>query len=41
MTKNGNGDNLEECNYGTLIEKYGPNYEPLKDKLGYIKGLFE
>ena len=32
---------LEECHEGTLLEKYGPDYEPLKTKLGYIKGLFE
>ena len=29
-----------ECgNFKTLVEKYGPNYSTIKQKLGHIKGL--
>ena len=41
MVDRGKGDNLEDCAYTQLLEKYGPDYEPLREKLGYIKGLFE
>ena len=33
---------LEDCaNFGGLLRKYGPNYDSLKPKLGYVRGLFE
>ena len=32
-------DRCEE--YTRLIDQYGPNYTTLKQKLGYIKGLFD
>ena len=33
---------LEDCqNYNQLLKKYGPDYESLKPKLGYVRGLFE
>ena len=41
MNDHGNGENLVDCSYANLLNKYGPDYEPLKDKVGYIKGLFE
>lgn len=32
----------EDCaNYNQLLTKYGPNYDSLKGKLGYVRGLFE
>jgi len=35
-------DQLEDCqNYNQLLKKYGPDYEALKGKLGYVRGLFE
>lgn len=27
--------------YGRLLSTYGPNYAPLKAKLGYVRGLFD
>jgi hypothetical protein len=32
-------DNCEE--YGRLLSTYGPDYSSLKQKLGYIRGLFD
>jgi hypothetical protein len=33
---------LEDCaNYNQLLKKYGPDYEALKPKLGYVRGLFD
>lgn len=33
---------LEDCkNYNQLLNKYGPNYDSLKTKLGHVRGLFE
>ena len=32
---------LECSNYGALLDKFGPNYESLKKKLGYVRGLFD
>lgn len=33
---------LDDChNYNGLLRKYGPNYDLLKGKLGYVRGLFE
>ena len=33
---------LEDCaNYNQLLKKYGPDYNSLKTKLGYVRGLFE
>lgn len=33
---------LEDCaNYSNLLKKYGPNYDALKPKLGYVRGLFD
>ena len=31
----------EECNVKVLVSKYGPDYEPLKQKLSFIKGIFD
>ena len=32
----------DDCsNYAQLLNKYGPNYDVLKSKLGYVRGLFE
>jgi hypothetical protein len=32
---------LADCeNYTTLLNVYGPDYNKLRPKLGYIKGLF-
>lgn len=40
--RNAAEEHLEDCaNYGGLLRKYGPDYDALKPKLGYIKGLFE
>lgn len=37
-----NEDLLEDCqNYSSLLRKYGPNYDSLKNKLGHVRGLFE
>ena len=41
MAENGNEGAEEHCEYQTLLSKYGPDYEPLKDKIGYLRGLFE
>uniref|UniRef100_A0A7S3IYN0 Uncharacterized protein n=1 Tax=Strombidium inclinatum TaxID=197538 RepID=A0A7S3IYN0_9SPIT len=30
-----------EDNYATLLKTFGPNYEALKSKVGYIKGIFD
>jgi len=33
---------IEDCkNYTALLRNHGPNYEPLKAKLGYVRGLFD
>lgn len=33
---------IEDCkNYAALLRNHGPNYEPLKAKLGYVRGLFD
>ena len=33
---------IEECqNYTQLLKKYGPDYDALKPKLGYVRGLFD
>lgn len=35
-------DQLDDCsNYNALLRKYGPNYDLLKHKLGYVRGLFD
>jgi len=35
-------DKLLQCeNYGALLDRFGPNYESLKKKLGYVRGLFD
>ena len=35
-------DLLEDCNnYAALLRNHGPNYEPLKAKLGFVRGLFD
>jgi len=35
-------DHFDDCsNYNVLLTKYGPNYEKLKAKLGYVRGLFD
>ena len=36
--KNSAEDNCE--NYHGLLDKYGPNYDSLKAKLGNVRGLF-
>mmetsp|Transcript_9079 Transcript_9079/g.10272 ORF Transcript_9079/g.10272 Transcript_9079/m.10272 type:complete len:175 (+) Transcript_9079:21-545(+) len=41
MTENGNESGLEQCEFNTLVDKYGPDYKPIREKLGYIKGLCE
>lgn len=34
--------NLAECeNYGALVGAFGPDYDRLRPKLGYMKGLFD
>ncbi len=35
------GGEAGECHYGELLEKYGPNYAPLRAKLAHVKGLFD
>ena len=33
---------IQDCkNYSALLRTYGPNYDSLKPKLGYVRGLFE
>lgn len=33
---------LEDCkNYAGLLRNHGPNYDALKTKLGYVRGLFD
>lgn len=33
---------IEDCkNYNQLLKKYGPDYGPLRAKLGHVRGLFE
>lgn len=33
---------LENCEaYNDLLRKYGPDYDKLKSKLGYVRGLFD
>ena len=35
-------DNLMDCeNYKGLINAFGPDYNKLKPKLGYVRGLFD
>ncbi len=39
--KGASDETLTNCeNPRTLIEKYGPDYESVKAKLGYIRGLY-
>ena len=40
MSEKGNDYGIEECNYSHLLDKYGPNYEGLEEKLGHLKSLF-
>jgi len=41
MNANGAKDQLWNCeSTNSLIEKYGPDYSSLKEKLGYVRGLF-
>jgi len=41
IEKNAPADQLLNCeNPRAIIEKFGPNYESVKAKLGYIKGLY-
>jgi len=40
--RNVSEDRLLNCtNYDALLQKYGPNYDNLKAKLGYVAGLFD
>ena len=39
MKEKENENGIEECNYNVLLQKYGPNYDALEEKLGHIKGL--
>ena len=40
--RNAPGELLENCtNYAGLLRNYGPNYDSLKTKLGYVRGLFD
>jgi len=33
---------MEDCsNYAALLRNHGPDYEPLKSKLGFVRGLFD
>ncbi len=41
MTENGNEGGLDTCEFNNLVEKYGPNYDQLKEKVGFMKGLFD
>ena len=41
MKEHGNEAAVHPCQYPDLIERFGPNYESLKGKLGYLKGLFD
>ena len=41
MAEKGNEAAIEPCEYNTLVDKYGPDYESLKEKVGYVKGLFD
>ena len=41
MTSQGSEEPLENCNIHHLVGKYGPDYETLKEKIGYVKGLFD
>ena len=35
-------EELENCdNYATLLNAYGPDYNKLRPKLGYIRGIFD
>ena len=37
----GKPEAAEECIYGGLLEKYGPDYSKLQAKLGHVRGLFD
>lgn len=40
--RNAPEETLEDCgNYSLLLRKYGPDYDALKPKLGYVRGLFD
>ena len=41
MNNKGNDNEIENCNYKSIIERYGPDYEGLKVKLGWTRGLFD
>ena len=41
MEEAGNEGHHENCNYLRLLEKYGPDYEGLKSKLGWTRGFFD
>ena len=35
-------DKVMDCTrYGALLDKYGPNYDAIKAKVGHIRGLFD
>ena len=35
-------DKMMDCNrYGALLDKYGPNYDSIRAKVGHIRGLFD
>ena len=40
MQEQGNTEELENCGYHALLNKYGPNYERLKKKIGHLRDVF-
>ena len=42
LKENTSETQFEDChNHRGLVEKYGPNYDALRKKLGHIRGLFD
>jgi len=41
-SKEASDELLEDCeNYSGLLRKFGPDYDKLKTKLAYVRGLFD
>ena len=42
QSKDAPAENMLNCEgYQGLLDKFGPNYDTLKSRLGYVKGLFD
>ena len=42
QSKDAPAENMLNCEgYQGLLDRFGPNYDSLKSRLGYVRGLFD